>query len=113
MLHAIKSEETSHQGAHMSPDTIKAHLCNQPDDFYHMFTFGQLKVGDKFIEFPTQHSDGTPVGLTGVFPVFTKTAEHISGRKDVQYTTPHGAAASKMRTFFKDFPHTTLVIRVV
>jgi hypothetical protein len=96
----------------MSPYALKERLTTLPVTFFKALTFGELKIGERFIVLPGILAGHAPLGLKDVHFVFTKTDEQVHEFLGTPHTEPHGRATYNMRSRFADIPHETPILCV-
>ncbi|MEK7516375.1 MAG: hypothetical protein AAB562_02145 [Patescibacteria group bacterium] len=84
-----------------------------PGKCFEPLTFGELKIGQKFIGLPLPGDNHGHGGLRGTEYLFTKTDESITeAGPRLPYGIPHGRAVNISRGVWSDFPTSMYVIRV-
>lgn len=78
-----------------------------PDDSFEPLTFGELKVGDKFIVLPRPGDNRGHGGFKGVHHIFTKFLQKTKAAAGL----PYGRAVSN-KGVSSDFPGSMFVIKV-
>ncbi len=86
---------------------LKAEWTDMPDEWFQPLTFGELRIGEKFISLPFPGDNYGYGGFRGTFFIFTKTEAKLNA----PYAFAYGKAADKFGTL-ADFPDSTFVIRV-
>jgi hypothetical protein len=99
--------------ASQAASRLKARLMDNPDECFEPLTFGELKVGQKFVSFPLPGDNHGHGGFRGAHFVFTKTHDDVAeAAPGMPYGIPHGQAHKEGRGVLSDFPHSMLVILV-
>ncbi|MDO8571987.1 MAG: hypothetical protein Q7R79_04880 [bacterium] len=88
---------------------LKADWMELSDEYFEPLTFGELKIGEKFIIFPLPGDNIGHGGLRGGSWLFLKTAKETSRSPGIS----HGGAINMSRGMSCDLPHGMLVLRVL
>lgn len=92
---------------------LRLSWMEMPGECFEPLTFGELKVGQKFICLPLPGDNLGHGGLRGAYYIFTKTYEVITKTMSgLPYGIPHGRAVSDHGQIPSDCPHQIFVILV-
>lgn len=92
---------------------LKANWMEMPGVWFEPLTFGELKIGQKFICFPLPGDNHGHGGFRGANYIFTKTHEVVTeAAPGLLYEIPHGRAMNDHRQIPSDFLLSMFVILV-
>lgn len=92
---------------------LKSDRVEMPDECFEPLTFGELKVGQKFVGFPLPGDNSGHGGFRGAHYIYTKTHEVVTeAAPGLSYGIPNGRAVNDRRQIPSDFPHSIFVILV-
>lgn len=92
---------------------LKSDWTKMPGEFFEPLTFGEFKVGQKFISLPSPGDNDGHRGFRGAHYIFTKTHEVVTeAAPGLPYGIPHGRAVNDHRNIPSDCPHSMFVILV-
>ena len=91
---------------------LKSNWMELPGECFDPLTFGELKVGQKFICLPLPGDNSGHGGFRGAHYIFTKTHEVITEIEGIPYGITHGRATNDRRNIPSDFPHSMFVVLI-
>lgn len=92
---------------------LKADWMEMPGECFEPLTFGELKVGQKFIGLPYPGDNSGHGGFRSAYYIFTKTHQKITKTESgLPYGIPHGRARDDKRGILTDCPDCMLIILV-
>lgn len=92
---------------------LKSDWMEMPGECFEPLTFGELKIGQKFIGLPLPGDNHGHGGFRGAHYIFTKTHEVVTeAAPRLPYGIPNGRAVKDHRGIPSDFPHSMFVILV-
>ena len=90
---------------------LKARWTKMPDKFFETLTFGEIKVGERFIVFPIPGDNSGHGGFLGAHHIFIKIQPSVTKTESgLPYGIPHGRAMCISRLTQDDLPHSMSVI---
>ncbi len=93
--------------------SLKADWMEMPAKCFEPLTFGELKVGQKFISLPLPGDNDGHGGFRKAHYIFTKTHQKvIEAGPGLPYGIPHGKAVNDSRGIPSDLPDSMFVILV-
>ena len=96
-------------------ESLKSEWMGMPTECFWTLSFGELKVGDRFICMPCPGDNHGHGGFRGKHNLFVKTSLHITQTESgLTYagSQPQGRAVNIARGISSDFPYAMLVIQV-
>lgn len=92
---------------------LKSDWMKMPDECFEPLTFGELKVGQKFIGLPLPGDNNGHGGFRSAHYIFTKIHEVVTeAAPGLPYGIPHGRAINDHGHIPSDFPNSMFVILV-
>ena len=102
--------------ATQAAERLKKEFADMPAEYFEPLTFGELKIGEAFIVFPTPGDNSGHGGFKTKHWIFTKTQENVEKtERGLEYSkeNPHGKAYNiNHGNAEDDFPHSMLVILI-
>lgn len=92
---------------------LKSDWVKMPGEFFEPLTFGELKIGQKFICLPLPGDNSGHGGFRGAHYIFTKTHKVVTeAAPGLPYGISHGRAMNDHGNISSDCPHSMFVILV-
>lgn len=92
--------------------SLKAEWMEIPEEFFEPLTFGELKVGQEFIDMPWPGDHEGHGGLQQAHYLFTKTKRRVRATNGFRFSIPHGQAVRNSTKMVSEFPCSMPVILV-